>query len=125
MPDPLDAAKKALAGANAFTKSVAPTAIAPRTPAPAPASAAPKPRTQGEDIAAGLQARKDNVAAYKAAYPKMHKGGLVKADGIYDLQAGEHVLTGAEAKQARKHALMASGMKSLANIPPMARPVKG
>ena len=44
----------------------------------------------------------------------MHKGGPVTHDGIYRLKMGEHVLTEAEAKNARKHALMASGMKSLA-----------
>jgi hypothetical protein len=47
--------------------------------------------------------------------PKMHSGGSVKADGDYNLKAGEHVLTEPEAKLARKHALMFSGMKSLAH----------
>ena len=45
---------------------------------------------------------------------KLHNGGPVKADGAYDLQAGEHVLTASEAGKARQHALMTSGMKSLA-----------
>jgi len=43
-----------------------------------------------------------------------HKGGTVPKDGTYRLQAGEHVLTAPEAEKARKHAIMASGIKSLA-----------
>jgi len=43
----------------------------------------------------------------------MHGGGPVTHDGIYKLKMGEHVLTEKEAANARKHALMASGMKSL------------
>ena len=43
-----------------------------------------------------------------------HKGGEIPTDGTYKLKAGEHVLTAAEAAKARKHALMVSGMKSLA-----------
>lgn len=46
--------------------------------------------------------------------PKMHKGGDVPKDGPYTLKAGEHVLTEKEAKIARKHAILASGLKSLA-----------
>jgi lysophospholipid acyltransferase (LPLAT)-like uncharacterized protein len=45
---------------------------------------------------------------------KMHNGGPVMADGVYRLKAGEHVLTAPEAAKAKKHAMMASGMKSLA-----------
>jgi hypothetical protein len=48
----------------------------------------------------------------------MHKGGTVKVSGDYNLQAGEHVLTASEAAKARNHALMASGMKSLATPGP-------
>jgi len=47
----------------------------------------------------------------------MHNGGPVAADGVYRLKKGEHVLTEKEAKQARKHALMQAGMKSLAKEP--------
>jgi hypothetical protein len=47
--------------------------------------------------------------------PSFHKGGTVKKDGTYRLQAGEHVLTEPEAEKAKKHAIMASGIKSLAN----------
>lgn len=49
--------------------------------------------------------------------PTMHMGGPVMKDGTYNLKKGAHVLTGPEAMQARKHALMASGMKSLAKGP--------
>lgn len=53
--------------------------------------------------------------AVMPAYPHaMHTGGPVMEDGVYRLQAGEHVLTASEAAKARKHALMVSGMKSLA-----------
>ncbi len=46
--------------------------------------------------------------------PSFHKGGTVKKDGTYRLKAGEHVLTAPEAEKAKKHAIMASGIKSLA-----------
>ena len=124
--DPVTAAKKVLAGAQkAFPSSMAPKAPVPTV---APKTSGVAPVSRGEDIAAGLKARTDNVDSYKAAYPKMHKGGPVPADGTYDLKKGEHVLTEAEAKKARKHALMAAGMKSLAKpiakpTPPMAQPV--
>jgi len=48
----------------------------------------------------------------------LHNGGPVTRDGAYNLKKGEHVLTEPEAKQARKHALMASGIKSLAKTAP-------
>ena len=47
-----------------------------------------------------------------------HKGGEIPVDGSYNLKAGEHVLTAAEAAKARKHALLASGLKSLAKATP-------
>jgi hypothetical protein len=65
-------------------------------------------------IGAELKAKADNIDSYMKALPKMHNGGPVLADGGYQLKAGEHVLTAAEALKARKHALMASGMNSLA-----------
>lgn len=72
----------------------------------------------------GSSAEKTTVRAkVRAKYPtigKMHNGGTVKADGPYDLKAGEHVLTEKEAATARNHALMASGMKSLTNPGPKA-----
>lgn len=52
---------------------------------------------------------------------KMHSGGTVKKDGAYSLKAGEHVLTAPEADKARNHALIASGMKSLATPGPRVR----
>jgi hypothetical protein len=71
---------------------------------------------------AGVNSRAGNIAANRdilspgdTALPKLHNGGPVLTDGAYQLKAGEHVLTAAEAKKARKHALMAVGMKSLAN----------
>jgi hypothetical protein len=63
-------------------------------------------------------------AKVHSKYPtigKMHNGGTVKADGAYDLKAGEHVLTAPEAAKARNHALMASGMKSMATPAPRVR----
>jgi hypothetical protein len=45
--------------------------------------------------------------------PRMHNGGPVLSDGAYQLKAGEHVLTAAEAAKAKKHAIMAAGIKSL------------
>lgn len=44
----------------------------------------------------------------------MHRGGPVKEDGMYKLKKGEHVLTAEEAEHAHKHALMFSGIKSMA-----------
>jgi len=100
----LSSAKSTLAHANAaFPSSAAPAR--PAAPAPAPAKTA--------TLADELKAKQDNVKRYTSA-PAMHTGGPVPADGVYRLQAGEHVLTAAEAANARKHAMMAAGMKSLA-----------
>ena len=104
-----------LAGAKNALKTadrMFPSSMAPKAPAPVSA-----PKTSGKPaITTGdeLRVKARNVSEYAKALPKLHNGGPVKADGGYDLQAGEHVLTAAEAKQARKHALMAVGMKSLA-----------
>jgi hypothetical protein len=54
------------------------------------------------------------TAAHPERHLRRHNGGPIPKDGLVSLKAGEHVLTEAEAKQARKHALMAAGMKSLA-----------
>jgi hypothetical protein len=75
------------------------------SPKASPVSA---PRTTGM----GMTVPKANVDVSQV--PMMHKGGTVKADGVYGLKAGEHVLTASEAAVARKHALMFSGLKSLA-----------
>ena len=114
-----DAVSKALAGAKAtlknantaFPSAKAPVSSQAAAPAPKPAAPAPKPApTTGDE----LKAKQDNVNTYLKSIPKMHVGGPVTEDGPYQLKAGEHVLTEPEAKKARKHALMAVGMKSLA-----------
>lgn len=111
--DKLSGAKNALATAGAKF----PTPKAPATPAPK-VSVAPKPSmSTGEPekgIGNELKAKQDNIDEYMKAIPKMHKGGPVLKDGPVMLKAGEHVLAKGEADKARKHALMASGMKSLA-----------
>jgi len=113
MPDALSDAKAALANANkAFPSSPIKSA---GTAAPAPAVA---PKTVAPSLGAELAAKKTMVDKARSALPKMHNGGTVKADGDYNLKAGEHVLTAPEAAKARQHALMASGMKSLAKPAP-------
>jgi hypothetical protein len=66
------------------------------------------------DSTAAATSTKGNQLQSQSILGSMHTGGPVMADGAYRLKAGEHVLTAAEAKKAQKHALMASGMKSLA-----------
>lgn len=111
--DPVSNAKAALASANKAFPSPA------KAPAPKAQPAAPvvHPPTVGDE----LKAKADNVNQYMNA-PKMHKGGPVMADGVYTLRAGEHVLAKGEADKARKHALMASGVKSLAMPGKTAKP---
>lgn len=112
-------AKSALSTANKkFPSSMAPKSTAPAAkPAAKPASSIsvgePEKGIKGE-----LASKADNVNAYAASLPKMHDGGPVKKDGAYQLQAGEHVLTAVEARIARRHAIAASGMKSLAKWAP-------
>lgn len=112
MPDILSDAKATLAHASsAFPSSVAPKASA--APVKAPATAP----TLGQELAEKAKmVRNANMALTDA--PKMHKGGTIKADGNYNLKAGEHVLTAPEAAKARNHALMANGMKSLVQPAP-------
>ena len=108
MPDAVTAAKQALEHA----KTAFPT---PTTPTPS--VAAPKvavKATSAPSIGQELAAKKTMVDKARSVLPTMHNGGPVLADGGYQLKAGEHVLTASEAAKARKHALMASGMKSLA-----------
>lgn len=100
----LSSAKSALAHAN--------TAFPSPKPAPA-APVAPAPKAAPAGIGQELKVKQENVRRYVTA-PKMHNGGPVPADGVYSLRAGEHVLTAPEATKARMHALMASGLKSLA-----------
>jgi hypothetical protein len=103
--DALAAAKGALSHANAaFPPAAAKPAAAPSAPVK---KSAP---TLGDE----LVAKKTMVDKARVALPKMHNGGPVLADGDYNLKAGEHVLTAAETKKATQHALMASGLKSLA-----------
>ncbi len=108
MPDALSDAKAALAHANASFPSNPPAAAKP----------APTPTKSSPSIGDELMVKKAMVDKARSALPKMHKGGPVNADGDYNLKAGEHVLTEPEAALARKHALMASGMKSLAKPAP-------
>lgn len=107
-------AKNVLASANKAFPS--PKPAAPVKPAAAPAPAAPSHVGEPEaGIAHDLASKQATVDEYMKALPKMHKGGPVLADGGYHLKAGEHVLAPGEADKARKHAMMAVGMKSLAN----------
>ena len=81
MPDALSDAKAALAHANAAfpSKPVAP--VAPK------ASATKQEPTLGDE----LKAKGEMVgkARQALAAPKMHSGGPVLSDGIYQLKAGE------------------------------------
>jgi hypothetical protein len=111
MPDTLSDAKASLAHANkAFPTSVA-AAQAPKAAVAAAATPAPS-------IGQELAVKKIMVDKARSALPKLHKGGPVPADGAYQLKAGEHVLTAPEAAKARTHAMLASGMKSLAKPAP-------
>ena len=115
----LSGAKSALATAN----KKFPSSMAPKTTAPA-AKPAAKPASSisiGEPekgIGDELKSKSDNVKQYTDSLPKMHDGGPVKKDGAYQLLAGEHVLTAVETRIARRHAIAASGMKSLAKWAP-------
>ena len=112
MPDALSDAKSALAHANAaFPSNPASVTKPTAKPAPTPTKSSP---SIGDELAV----KKSMVDKAVSALPKMHKGGPVAADGAYQLKAGEHVLTASEAGKARQHALMASGMKSLAKPAP-------
>lgn len=109
----LDAAKTTLAHAkSAFPARPNPVVKAQPTPKPAPAA-----KPAGLD--AELKAKSDNVNQYSGA-PKMHTGGPIKADGVYSLKQGEHVLSPKEAEQlhdmhhkAKTILKMTSGLKSL------------
>jgi hypothetical protein len=108
-----DAVSKALASAKAtlaHANAAFPTADKPAAPAPKAPAAKPAP-TLGDELAA--KATMVGKARGALGVPRMHNGGPVPADGMYQLKAGEHVLTAPEAEKARKHALMAVGMKSL------------
>ena len=118
----LAAAKSTLSHASAaFPSSMAPKTAAPAASTPAPAKPASTGTGQGSGIKEGVESRQQSL---KALLPKMHNGGPVLHDGGYSLKAGEHVLTAAEAQKAKKHALMAVGMKSLAKAGKRAKEVK-
>ena len=112
-------AKKELAKANTkFPSSMAPKSAAPAAkPAAKPASSISIGEPE-KGVKSDLASKAENVKAYTDSLPKMHDGGPVKKDGAYQLQAGEHVLTAVEARIARRHAIAASGMKSLAKWAP-------
>ena len=102
--DKVNAAKAALTSAIAKFPSAPKPATAPITKPPAPA----KPSALGDStIAPSLKAKQDNINTYMNATPKMHKGGVVPEDGIYNMKKGEHVLT------ARQKKAMMDGMKAL------------
>ncbi len=115
MPDALSDAKAALAHANAAFPP-APKAAAPKQPFVSKVTFA-APSNLGEELREKGKMMK-NARTALGDVPKMHKGGPVPKDGIYNLKAGEHVLTAPEAVKARSHALAASGMKSLAKASP-------
>jgi hypothetical protein len=111
-----DAVAKALSSAKSTLSDANkkfPTAM-PATSAPASAAQSKSPAPKTPALSDELAAKKANVDQYTASIPKMHRGGEVKADGPYLLKKGEHVLTPKEAKVAHKHALMMSGLKSMA-----------
>lgn len=88
--------------------------------------------TIGKDLAklgtglskAGKAADQGSKKPYADDATSYHTGGTIPADGVYKLQAGEHVLTAPEAEKAKKHALMVSGMKSLAKPVKAAKSVR-
>lgn len=115
MADSISDAVASAKGALAHAEKTFPSSMAPKaSPAKAPvASSTPSPA--GPSVGDELRVKAANIKEYTSSVPKMHKGGPIMADGIYALKAGEHVLAPGEADKARKHALMASGMKSLAS----------
>ena len=121
-----DAVTKALSGAKSALSTANKKFPSPATPKAAAPAAKPTAKSSSsisigepeKGIASELKSKADNVSQYAAALPKMHDGGPVKKDGAYQLQAGEHVLTAVEARIARRHAIAASGMKSLAKYAP-------
>jgi hypothetical protein len=105
----LAGAKAALAHAN--TVSIPKPAASTPAPKAAPAST---PAKKAPSMSDELDAKNAMVKKAMQALPKMHEGGPVAADGAYQLKAGEHVLTAKEAQRATQHALIRTGMRSLA-----------
>lgn len=63
---------------------------------------------EGGSTAAGLGAVSDNVKQYISSIPKMHKGGVVSKNGIYNMKAGETVRTPEQEKKMQDHIKKAS-----------------
>jgi hypothetical protein len=89
------------------TKSGRPSFQAPKPAADAAPKESKTPSSglltaTGHDQAPSLKANTDNIEAYKAAVPKMHKGGEVKEDGLKNLQKGEVVISKDKAEEGKK-----------------------
>lgn len=116
--DKVAKAKSALSNASRDFPSAKPAAAAAAPHRQGMISSMVKAVSANKQESAGigkeLGAKARNISDYAASAPKMHKGGPVKANGIYSLLAGEHVLPRHEVAKAKRHALMAAGMKSLA-----------
>lgn len=98
----LKGAKKALARADSFTKSVEGTTQSRFAPKPAPAAAAPAKASpasglaqEAESAAQGLKARGDQVKTLGS----FKKGGIVPKTGNYKLHKDEKVIPAEKAKQ--------------------------
>lgn len=111
-------ADKIMSDAKAeLSKASTMSASLPKAAAPAPKPSAPvkaKAPTLSDELSAKGQMVGEAKKALAVTPPKMHRGGAVKQDGVYQLKKGEHVLTEEEAMHAHKHALMASGLGSMA-----------
>jgi hypothetical protein len=103
--DKVNAAKSALQKANSKFTSAPKSTPAPVVKSPVSVKT---PALGDPTIGPSLKAKNDNINTYINNTPKMHKGGEVPENGIYNMKKGEHVLT---AKQ--KNAMMA-GMSALA-----------
>jgi len=97
--------KKVLADADKFQKSAG--GPLPKPPV-APVKPAPKPKApqygllqEASDAGRGIKALGDQLKEIEAA-PKMHKGGVVKEDGIHDLKKGEVVIPADKLKEGDK-----------------------
>jgi hypothetical protein len=64
----------------------------------------------GGQIASSLQYNNQNISDYVKALkpPKMHKGGKVPKDGVYEMKAGETVRTPEQEKKMQDHIKKAS-----------------
>jgi hypothetical protein len=72
-------------------------------PVTAPKVAAPKmPANPQGDIGKELADKARNVSQYGGEAPKMHDGGVVKKDGLHDLEKGETVRTAEQEKKLQE-----------------------